>query len=99
MWFVFFLTGGTYYLDINIPDSYPFNPPKVGPAEEELMLEGEYIEPYQLLLISYTDFQVCCRNEIEWNYTYTVQLALHTLLGHSSFAIWGAEKNDWALLY
>jgi len=21
--------GGTYYLDINIPDSYPFNPPKV----------------------------------------------------------------------
>ena len=56
MWFVFFLTGGTYYLDINIPDSYPFNPPKVGPAEEELMLEGEYIEPYQLLPISYTDF-------------------------------------------
>ena len=56
VWFVFFLTGGTYYLDINIPDSYPFNPPKVGPAEEELMLEGEYIEPYQLLPISYTDF-------------------------------------------
>ena len=23
-------TGGTYLLDITIPESYPFNPPKVG---------------------------------------------------------------------
>ena len=34
----FIVTGGTFYLDINIPDSYPFNPPKVGPEEE---LKGE----------------------------------------------------------
>ena len=27
--FFFFLPGGTYLLDINIPDTYPFNPPKV----------------------------------------------------------------------
>ena len=26
---VFVFAGGTYLLDINIPDSYPFNPPKV----------------------------------------------------------------------
>ena len=36
VWFDIFLTGGTFYLDINIPDSYPFNPPKVGPGMEEL---------------------------------------------------------------
>ena len=27
--YFFPLSGGTYVLDINIPDSYPFNPPKV----------------------------------------------------------------------
>jgi len=27
------ITGGTYHLNIEIPASYPFNPPKVGVAE------------------------------------------------------------------
>jgi hypothetical protein len=27
--FLIIFTGGTYLLDISIPESYPFNPPKV----------------------------------------------------------------------
>lgn len=27
--FIFYFPDGTYTLDINIPETYPFNPPKV----------------------------------------------------------------------
>ena len=38
-----YFKGGTFHLDVVIPDRYPFNPPKVGRCALLIIYEGQFM--------------------------------------------------------